>query len=138
MDNKESFFGPIEGQQESVELLAKLTDMAKPGAVFGEPITANDQTVITASEVMMGLGVGFGGGSTTESAEGGVGETGSGGGGGGGGVARPVAVIHVNEDGVEVEPIVDVTKIALAMFTTLGAMFLAMARIRKAARKMGR
>ena len=50
--------------------------------------------------------------------------TGSGGGGGGGGrvFARPVAVIVISPGGVRIEPVVDVTKIVLAVFTTLGFM----------------
>lgn len=138
MDNKEPFFGPIRGQQESMELLEKLTDLTKPGAVYSEPITIENQTIITASEISLGLGFGYGSGPTTEeSAEGGPSDTGSGGGGGGGGGARPVAVIHVSAEGVRVEPVIDVTKVALAMFTTLGAMFLAMSRMRHMAHKMG-
>ena len=62
-------------------------------------------------------------------------ESGMGGGGGGGGGAsgRPVAVISVGEDGVEVEPVVDATKIALAFFTALGSMFFMLVKMRKAA-----
>jgi len=62
-------------------------------------------------------------------------EAGMGGGGGGGGGAsgRPVAVISVSEDGVEVEPVVDATKIALAFFTALGSMLFMLLKMRKAA-----
>lgn len=62
-------------------------------------------------------------------------ETGIGGGGGGGGGAsgRPVAVISVSEEGVRVEPVVDVTKIALAFFTAFGSMFFMLARMQRAA-----
>lgn len=58
-----------------------------------------------------------------------------GGGGGGGGAAsgRPIAVISVTEEGVEVEPVVDVTKIALAFFTALGSMFFMLMKMKKAA-----
>ncbi len=60
---------------------------------------------------------------------------GGGGGGGGGAGGRPIAVISISEDGVEVEPVVDATKIALAFFTTLGSMFFMLTKMRKAAER---
>lgn len=60
---------------------------------------------------------------------------GGGGGGGGGASGRPVAVISVSEDGVQVEPVVDATKIALAFFTALGSMFFMLTKMRKAAER---
>jgi uncharacterized spore protein YtfJ len=60
---------------------------------------------------------------------------GTGGGGGGRSFARPVAVIIASPDGVRVEPVVDVTKIALAAFTAgafMVGMFLRMFSPRKA------
>jgi uncharacterized spore protein YtfJ len=65
--------------------------------------------------------------------ESGVG-VGTGGGGGGASSGRPIAVISVDEEGVKVEPIVDVTKIGLALFTTLGSMFFMLSRMRRASR----
>jgi len=137
----------IESQEQSVELMEKLIAVAQPGSVFSEPTKSGDYTVITAAEVSVGMGFGYGigGGSGTASTEGGVegdeeaegqkGEgTGAGGGGGGGGfsMGRPVAVISVGPGGVQVEPIVDPTKIALAFFTTLGSMFFILSKMRKA------
>jgi hypothetical protein len=63
---------------------------------------------------------------------------GSGGGGGGGGVGigRPVAAIIINRDGVRVEPIIDLTKVALAFITMLGSMFFMTSRMRRAAREL--
>ncbi len=58
---------------------------------------------------------------------------GAGGGGGGGASGRPVAVISVSEKGVRVEPVVDVTKIAIAFFTAFGSMAFMLAKMRKAA-----
>jgi uncharacterized spore protein YtfJ len=60
---------------------------------------------------------------------------GGGGGGGGGASGRPVAVISVTENGVEVEPVVDATKIALAFATALGSMFFMLTKMRKAAER---
>jgi uncharacterized spore protein YtfJ len=60
---------------------------------------------------------------------------GGGGGGGGGASGRPVAVISIGEDGVQVEPVVDATKIGLAFFTALGSMFFMLMNMRKAAER---
>jgi uncharacterized spore protein YtfJ len=102
-------------------------------AVYGSPISQGENVVIPAAEVLsvVGFGIGQGGGqgsTTTENA-------GSGGGGGGGGggrvLARPVAAIVMSPSGVRVEPIVDVTKIVLAVFTTLGFMTAMFTRMNK-------
>jgi uncharacterized spore protein YtfJ len=137
-------------QGRAAEAVEKLFDVAQPGSVFAEPVIAGDHTVITASEVSVGMGFGLGigggegrGGPKTETnqdepvEEGEVeyeGEgSGLGGGGGGGGasLARPVAVISVGPEGVQVEPVVDPTKIAIALFTTLGSMFFMLSRMRR-------
>ncbi|MEZ4636304.1 MAG: spore germination protein GerW family protein [Caldilineaceae bacterium] len=118
--------------EKSMNVINRLFDAAKPSAVFGEPMQKGDYTVITASEVMVGMGLGTGAGSgssqpdendTVEDKENAAPEIGSGAGGGGGGGSwsRPVAVISVSPHGVEVEPVVDVTKWGLAFFTMLGS-----------------
>ncbi|MFL7811476.1 MAG: hypothetical protein AB8I80_22750 [Anaerolineae bacterium] len=136
------FTVPIQGPEDAAALVARLSDAAQPSAVFGEPVTSGDRTVITACEVTMGLGFGYGmgsAGSKPSGEEGGEGEKGrpmpavsGGGGGGGNATARPVAVIHVGPEGVDVEPVVDVTKISLAFFTMLGSVFLMARKMRKA------
>jgi len=136
------FTVPIQGPEDAAALVARLSDAAQPSAVFGEPVTSGDRTVITACEVTMGLGFGYGMGSAggkLSGEEGGEGEKGppmpavsGGGGGGGNATARPVAVIHVGPEGVDVEPVVDVTKISLAFFTMLGSIFLMARKMRKA------
>jgi uncharacterized spore protein YtfJ len=134
----------VKSQEEAIALIEKLFDVAQPSALFSEPVTLGERTVITASEVKVGMGFGFvsGGGSRTEQAEGEPHEemgAGFGGGGGGGGVSggRPVAAISIGPEGLQVQPVVDVTKIALAFFTALGAMFMAANRMRAASRKLG-
>ncbi|MCC6453373.1 MAG: hypothetical protein IT328_00370 [Caldilineaceae bacterium] len=112
----------LHGESDAVGAISKLFDVYQPGVVFSEPITVDDNTVITAAEVYVAMGLGFGHGSGNDD-DGGSGE-GSGGGGGGGSAGRPVAAIIIGPKGVQVEPIVDVTKIALAFFTTIGAMFM--------------
>jgi uncharacterized spore protein YtfJ len=134
-DQLEMFAEKIMDQREAKELVERLFVVAEPEVVFSDPVTQGEYTAITAREVTIGLGFGFGGGggkgpnvATGED----VAETdtlpdagagfGGGGGGGGSSAGRPVAVIEIGPSGVRVEPIVDPTKIAIAMFTTLGSM----------------
>jgi uncharacterized spore protein YtfJ len=135
----------LDGWKQGVGLIEKLFAVTKPGAVFSEPVTAGEHTVITASEVMVGMGFGYGagGGVDAEDVESDgeaevqeaeeAGGFGGGGGGGGGSFGRPVAAISVGPDGVRVDPVFDVTKVGLAFFTALGAMFLMLGKMRRAA-----
>jgi len=127
-----------QNQEQARELMDKLVAVAEPGTVFAEPVSVGDYTVITASEIRVGAGMGFGGGfgegsSDDEEGEGQEG-SGAGVGGGAGGVSsgRPVAAIVVGPNGVHVEPIVDVTTLGIALFTTVGAMFVMLNKMRKA------
>jgi uncharacterized spore protein YtfJ len=145
----------LKNQESSQQILEKFVETARPSSVFAPPVTAGDYTVITASEVYAGMGIGFGGGggSGPAAAEEPAGDqppveqpaadeglppgsgVGYGGGGGGATMGRPVAAITIGPDGVRVEPIVDVTKIAIAFFTTFGAMALMFSRMAKLSRK---
>ena len=131
-----------ENQAGSTEVMAKVLVAAQPGAVFGEPISVENQTVITASEVFAGGALGNGGGagggaslSDESTAPELPAKEGTGVGGGSGVLGcskgRPVAAIIVNTEGVRVEPIVDVTKIGLALLTTLGAILITLFKIRR-------
>jgi uncharacterized spore protein YtfJ len=144
----------LDGWKEGVELIARLYTVARPEAVFSAPYTAEGQSVITATESYVGLGVGYGAGGgegigrrpetgpgTASDATGAPATPvgyGSGVGGGGGGVSigRPVAAIIINSQGVRVEPIVDITKIALAFFTMFGSMMFMISRMWRAAREL--
>jgi len=128
----------VPNQEAANELMTRLFDITKPEAVFSQPVTQSGYTVITATELTAGIGVGYGGGGggsepSPEDPEGGVG-FGGGGGGGGGTLARPVAAIIIGPEGVRVDPIVDATKIAIAFFTAFGAMWMALSKMRRAAR----
>ena len=151
----------VSNQEQATEALEKLLAVAQPKSVFGEPIAIGEYTLITASEVVagMGFGYGFGGGSAPAPAAAKkedksasasesppanepsikpneAGGMGGGGGGGGSSMARPVAVIKLAPNGsLQVEPIVDVTKLGIAFFTTLGAMLLMWSRMNKLSRK---
>jgi uncharacterized spore protein YtfJ len=124
----------VPDQKSANELMGRLFDVTRSDAVFSQPLTVGEHTIINASEYTAGMGVGYGGGGGTGPNE--DGETkeagGYGGGGGGGGttMARPVATIIVSPSGVRVEPIVDVTKIAITMFTALGAMAMALRKMK--------
>lgn len=128
----------VPDQKAANALMARLFDITKPEAVFSQPVTQGNYTVITASELTAGMGVGYGGGGgsgdASEESKTGVG-FGGGGGGGGSTMARPVAAIIISPEGVRVEPIVDVTKIAIALCTTFGAMWLGLNRMRRAAHR---
>jgi len=153
----------LKNQENSQQILEKFVETARPSSVFAPPLTAGEYTVITASEVYAGMGIGFGGGGGSgpaagpeagpEASEEPIGDqppaeqaaaaedlppgSGVGYGGGGGGVTlgRPVAAITIGPDGVRVEPIVDATKIAIAFFTTIGAMALMFSRMMKMSQK---
>jgi uncharacterized spore protein YtfJ len=129
-------FERITDPGKAAEVMGKLADVADPARVFSAPVVVGEFTIITASEVGAGLGFGYGGGGggdvraepDSKQANG----FGMGGGGGGGSMARPVAVIAIGPDGVRVEPVVDVSKIALTLFTTIGGIALALGRMSRA------
>jgi uncharacterized spore protein YtfJ len=59
-DLNKLFIERIPNQEKANELMAKLFTVTQPNAVFSEPVTAHEQTVITAAEVTAGFGFGFG------------------------------------------------------------------------------
>lgn len=110
--------------------LDRFMAVASVEAVFSEPVKNGDILVIHTAEV--GCAMGFGVGSGTGTGDQGSG-TGSGGGGGGWSFSRPVAEIVISPDNVEIKPVVDVTKIGIAVLTTVGfmtAMTMRMLRLR--------
>jgi uncharacterized spore protein YtfJ len=106
---------------EMIRQISSIPDQLGVGACFGTPVERNGHTVIPAARVTFGYGMGFGRGSGPQNqraTDGHVTEgEGEGGGGGGGGGSAPVAVIHIKDGGVEVEPIVDSTRVSLAGVT---------------------
>ena len=136
-------FNSATDQNQAGQIISQLFTVARPGAVFSEPVKSGEYTVITASEVSVTMGVGFGGGgslkpqnsdssaeATTE-----LSELGSGGGGGGFSMGRPVAIVSIGPAGVRVEPVLDITKIGLAFITALGALFMMRGKMRRASRR---
>jgi uncharacterized spore protein YtfJ len=136
MDTGYEFAGLVEKiQAKSNETFDRLMSVAEVDKVFSQPVVSGEYTVITAAEVGAGLGLGFGVGAgmdedkdeAEEPKE--VSGSGGGGGGGGGSFSRPVAVITISPQGVEVKPVIDITKISLACFTALGSMVIMFARM---------
>lgn len=99
----------------SVALLQSLKDgilsQASVKAIYGEPISAHDKTIIPVAKIMYGYGAGAGTGH--------MGDThphGEGGGGGGGVRAIPVGVIEVSGQQTRFVPISDRKKMTVAVF----------------------
>jgi uncharacterized spore protein YtfJ len=137
----------LQVQHQTEGLLDKVLAAAQPTAVFSAPVVSGEYTVITASEVFAGGGFGFGGGTQPADQSGSAPTdvsaaataSGSGGGGGGGSHGRPVAAIIVGPNGVKVKPIVDATRVALAVMGALGgAAFMATRLAKMRARSVRR
>lgn len=96
------------------QVLSQLVSNATVDTVFGRPIERDGATIIPCSEIMVGFGMGSGTGPVDERGN----LTGQGGGGGGGSQGRPIAVVVMTKEGVRIEPVLDLTKVVLASFTT--------------------
>jgi len=103
----------------SLALLQSLKEsvlgQANVKAIYGEPISAHEKTIIPVATIMYGYGAGAG--------TGGVGNTntrGEGGGGGGGVRAVPVGVIEVSNQQTRFVPISDRRKLAGAVLAGVG------------------
>lgn len=119
---------PVRSIDEAGRLIGRLLDVARTDAVYGEPLMRGDTTVIVTSELVVGMGVGFGGGEDGDP----DGDSGS----GGYALGRPVAVVTIDALGVRVTPVFDLTKVAIAGITALGAMFIAWRRMVRASSDM--
>jgi uncharacterized spore protein YtfJ len=122
MNNEQPTEAGLELFQDTMEEFLAAADVR---VVYGEPIQHDDTNIIPTAEVLCGLGFGVGSGTGTSDGD----DTdkpssgkASGGGGGGRILSRPVAVVVASPEGVRVEPVVDITKIALAGLTALGFM----------------
>ena len=115
-----------------MERLIASADVAK---VYASPIAHGDRLLIPAAEVVAaaGFGMGSGAGETDRARRGG----GGGGGGGGSTLARSVAVIVSSPEGVEVRPVIDLTKIALAALTAAGFVWAAWKGMSKGSKPTG-
>ena len=101
----------------NLEPIEKMVDELGVDIVFGEPIREGDVTVVPVAEVRFTFGYGYGSGrGRGEETEGtpSTGEEGSGGGSGAGGRASAKGYVRISADGVRFEPVLDVTRLALA------------------------
>ena len=132
-----------EANETTTRVVQKILESEDTARAFAKPVESDEYKVITASETstFLGFGFGFGAGDTSdEDEEEEAGEElpeekteeitdeeeaqeGMGGGTGAGAhtSSRPVAVITLKSQGVEIEPIIDVNKIAL--FSICGSQF---------------
>jgi uncharacterized spore protein YtfJ len=106
-------------------LLQSVLGSAGADDVYGPVTSAGERVVIPVSAIERAGGFGFGGGGGSDDSgnDGG----GAGAGGGGASTARPVAVIEIDANGVHVRPILDYTRVTLAV---IGA-FLVLRRLRR-------
>src|ERR1700739_1979656 len=102
----------------SLALLQSLKEsvlsQANVKAIYGEPVSAHDKTIIPVARIMYGYGAGAG--------TGGLGEKntrGEGGGGGGGVRAVPMGVIEVSNQQTRFVPISDRKKLTGALLAEL-------------------
>ena len=103
--------------EELVRTVGDIPERMGAGVCFGSPIERDGHTLIPVARVSFGYGLGFGRGVGTGQGDHGHGEgagEGEGGGGGGGGSSSPVAVIDISREDVEIKPVQDPTRIALA------------------------
>jgi uncharacterized spore protein YtfJ len=101
----------------NLEPIEKMVDGLGVNAVFGEPIREGGVTVVPVAEVRFAFGYGYGSGrGRGEESEGGpsAAEEGSGGGSGAGGRASAKGYVRITADEVRFEPVLDVTRLALA------------------------
>jgi uncharacterized spore protein YtfJ len=103
-------------------VMRKLLETADVSKVFGEPIHHGESLLLPTAELLSVAGFGMGSGRGVAADPEGRKSRGGGGGGGGGGriLTRAVAVIVSTPEGVEVRPVLDFTKIALAALTAAG------------------
>jgi uncharacterized spore protein YtfJ len=100
----------------NLEPIEKMVDGLGVGAVFGEPIMEGGVTVVPVAEVRFAFGYGYGsgGGRVEETGDGPRTAEGSGGGSGAGGRASAKGYLRISADDVRFEPVLDVTRLALA------------------------
>ncbi len=110
--------------EEIFEAIEDLRDKADANAVYGEPVTVGDKTIIPVADIKYGFGFGFGEGPTEPDEQDDDEPANHGGGIVGGVAARPIAALEITDDGVVVRPVEDEGKIAMAgIFTGVWAIF---------------
>lgn len=124
---------PTEGQEASRtfldDLLNRFQDMQSGAgwkAVFGDVIHVDGRRIIPIASVQYLFGMGGGQGVRER------GRAPGGGGGGGGMRVEPVALVEISDGKLRVEPVVNVTKLAIAAIILVGWSVFWLARMRRA------
>jgi uncharacterized spore protein YtfJ len=112
--------GTAAAANRAADVMERLIASADVSKVYTAPITHGDRLLIPAAEVVAVAGFGMGSGTGDMGARAGSARRGGGGGGGGRTLARSVAVIVSSPEGVEIRPVLDLSKIALAALTAAG------------------
>jgi len=141
-ENHQALEATSQAHERAASILGELVSVASADNVYGKPVVQGDRTIITAAEVHTGMGFGYGLATGVAVPSGrwhrahDDGGPRGGGGGGGQAVARPVAVVTIDSDGVTVQPVLDRTKIVITALTALGAIGLMLIRTRRASRQL--
>jgi uncharacterized spore protein YtfJ len=98
----------------NLEPIEKMIGELGVGSVFGEPIREGGVTVVPVAEVRFAFGYGYGSGRGGEAEGATRTDEGSGGGSGAGGQASAKGYVRISADEVSFEPVLDVTRLALA------------------------
>ncbi len=124
-----------EPQEPSMLVIENVMDefisTANIDTVYQKPVKHGETLIIPAAETFAFLGFGLGSGGPER-----AGPSGGGGGGGGSTHARPVAVIISTPQGVRVDPVFDLTKVAVTGLATVAMVVGALARIAGMSRKV--
>ena len=129
----------VASAERAAGVMERFLAAADVSKVYAAPIEHGDRLILPAAEVFAAAGFGMGSGSGVAGMRAGSARRGGGGGGGGGGttLARSVAVIVSSPEGVEVRPVIDVTKIALAALTAAGFVWAAWRGMSKPPKRSG-
>jgi uncharacterized spore protein YtfJ len=116
------------------QVASALGGRASVRAVYGEPITRGDVTIVPVARASFGFGGGAGGGWKTGAPEGEggtaeVSEGGDGGGGGGGADVRPLGYVEIAPGGTTWQPIPSATPAGRAFAAGIGVGLLAAAAV---------
>lgn len=87
-------------------------------AVFGEPQTQGDTTIIPVASITYGMGMGIGTSGAECEGDAPDGEPAGGAGGGAGALSKPVAIIIVTPEKTSVRPVIDRSMVLIASMCT--------------------
>lgn len=123
----------VNSQERAVQAIEKIMDSfmstASIDTAYQKPIKHGEALIIPTAESFTFLGFGLGSGGPDTSSQDSGDEGGGGGGGGGSTHTRPVAVIISTPEGVRVDPVFDLTKVAVTAMATGVMVFGAIARM---------